>query len=185
MSDQSQETGGQPVQKPGAVTAIGVLNIVFGAISLIASGIVGLVNAFASQAMGALGEFGRALGEIDADAAEGVDMMERALEESGAAGTVRAAFTVGLIFSILQILLNAFLLAAGIMLLKASKSALAANRIYGFAAIALVVIQTIINAAIGLGVGWFGAIIGVVYPVLVLALVVYSKNVQNYLNAQG
>lgn len=183
MSDHPQDVGGQqPTQKPGAVTAFGVLNIVFGALSLIVSGIVGLVTAFASrfmnEGMGMLGELARETGSE-----REVEEMNRFLEESGVGGAVNAAFTSGLIFSILAILLNAFLLAAGIMLLKNSKAAIAANRLYGFIAIALVVVQIIVNAAIGLGIGWFGAIIGLVYPILVLALVAYNKSVKQYFEA--
>ncbi len=181
MSDQS--SGGAPA-RPGAATAFGVLSIIFGALSLILQGIVGMVSAFAARvsrgAMGFMSDVQGAIASEDPEAAEamGEAMGEAAKAARGALGG--GAFIANLLFAILAIAIAALLLAAGISLLKGSKNTIKLNQMYAYAAIGLVVVRTIVNIVIGLHVGWFGAIIGLVYPILILVLVVKSQDIENW-----
>lgn len=155
MSDENANVAPEPAgssgDKPGAVTAFGVLHIVFGAISIIGA-IIGLAGSVAGGAvMGALGA--RAGG----------------------------AFAVGIIFSILALFVAIILLIAGIMILGKKPKALGLSLVYVIASIAVRVINIIVSAIVfGGGVGWTFTIIGIAYPLVVLFAFYMNDDVKAY-----
>lgn len=176
MSDQTQGGG---VQRPGAASAFGILSIIFAGFSFIVTGLIGAIGAFTARVVGASAGIFGAIAESDPEAAEA--MGEAANMVRDAVGTTaQTAFLTTLIFAVLAIVIAAIQLAGGIGLLKGGEKTLNINKIYAFAAIGLSIVRIAVNLIIGLPVGWFGNIIGLAYPILILTLVVGNQAVQEW-----
>lgn len=194
MSDQNTNEGagapGGGGEKPGAIKAIGILNIIFGAF--------GIVNG--------LGRIGCSVGcrSLSGLAARelGGDIPMKALN---------SAMNMQILFSILGFAVSVLLLIAGIMLIKEKKKALGINLGYVIASIVVQVASIIVINSImsgvktmllesgaatgemeavlsGMGMGFtmvLGGLLGIAYPILVLLLVVINKKVKGYLEKAG
>lgn len=177
MSEQVQNGS----QKPGAVTAMGVLSIIFGSLAIIAQGIVGMVTAFAARVSSGsfLNELQTAVGEESDEAAEAMGEMANAFQ-SAAGVSAQMLFLTGLIFSILALIVAVLQLSSGIALLKGGQSAIKLNAIYAYSAIGVTVIRVVLYIIIGRPVAWFWSVFGLVYPILIIALVVNSATVKEW-----
>lgn len=176
MSDQTQ--GGE-LQRPGAATTFGILSIIFAGFSLIFTGLIGAIGAFTARAVRASGGIFGALAEADPEAAEAMGEAANMFRDAMGA-SAQTVFLSTLIFSVLAIVVAAVQLAAGVGLLKGGEKTLNINKIYAFAAIGLAVVRVVVNLVLGIPVGWFGNIIGLAYPILILTLVVGNQTVQEW-----
>lgn len=176
MSDQTQ---GDELQRPGAATTFGILSIIFAGFSLIFTGLVGAIGAFTARAVRASGGFFGALAEADPDAAEAMGEAANMFRDAVGA-SASTVFITTLLFSLLAIVIAAVQLAGGIGLLKGGEKTLNINKIYAFAAIGLVIVRVVVNIIVGVPVGWFGNIIGLAYPILILTLIVNNAAVQEW-----
>jgi hypothetical protein len=160
MSDQNtnqtpEASSGGGSARPGAVTAFGVLHIVFGALSIIGA-IIGLAG---SAAAGGL--------------ARGVGV------------STGGAVAVGVIFSILALGVSVILLIAGIMLLGGKKPAIKLSLVYVIASLGVRVLNIIVGLILGLGLGWTFTIIGIAYPLVVLFVLVMNEDAKAYIEKQS
>jgi hypothetical protein len=194
MSDQNMnEAAGAPAggsEKPGAVKAIGILNIIFGAF--------GIVNGLGriGCSVGCRSLSGLAAAEL------GADVPMKALN---------SAMNMQILFSVLGFAVSVLLLIAGILLVKEKKKAISINLVYVIASIVVQVASIIVINSImsgvktmlldsgvggremeavisGMGMGFtmvLGGLLGIAYPVLVLLLVVINKKVKAYLEKAG
>jgi len=145
---QPEASGGE---RPGAVTAFGILHIIFGAISILGA-IIGLAGALVGGAI---------------------------VGAAGVGGGGFVAVTV--IFSVLGLIVAVILLVAGIMLLGKKPAALTLSLVYVIASIAVRVINIIVSAIVfGGGVAWTFTIIGIAYPLVVLFALVLNDTVKQY-----
>ncbi len=138
---------------------------------------MGAVGAFTARA--SQGFFG-ALSQADPEAAEAVNEAANMFRDSFGA-SMQTVFLSTLIFAVLAIVISALQMAGGIGLLKGGQKTLNINKIYAFAAIGLAIVRVVVNIVVGLPVGWFGNIIGLAYPILILTLVVNNQKVQEWI----
>jgi hypothetical protein len=150
--------------RPGGLTALAVINFVFGGfgiigglITLALGGVASSAGSFSDELAKAARESARRSG--DPDAAEAMNK----LVGSGASDISTMFYVLG----IAGLILAALLIVAGVGYLKQSKKkGYVFGNIYGIAAIIVVVLQL---AMLGIGLG-FGSIFGLIYPIVTLAL---------------
>ena len=165
-------------KRPGGLTALAVLNFVFGGLAILI-GLGGIACGTAVSTSGnALQEFGRATGEATLQAArdqaeksgntEAVKRIDKDIERFRR--SLSSAPSLGAMYYIITLMVlatGAFLIVAGVGYLKQSrKSGYVFGNVYGIAGIIVVVLQM---AMLGAGFG-FGIIIGLAYPIVTLAL---------------
>jgi hypothetical protein len=165
-------------KRPGGLTALAVLNFVFGGLAIL-FGLGGIACGTAVSTSGsALQELGRATGEValqaardqaeksgDTETVKRIDKdIERLRSSSSSAPSLGAMYYT---ITLMVLAIGAFLIVAGVGYLKQSrKSGYVFGNIYGIAGIIVVVLQM---AMLGAGLG-FGIIIGLAYPIVTLAL---------------
>jgi len=151
-------------KRPGGLTALAVLNFVFGGFQIIG----GLMGLACSQAVSTTQSWSDQLGEAARQGAQSTgnrEAIRRANEAFGEAAQSASSFT--LMFGIFGLIVGALLIVAGIGYLKQSKkSGWMFGNIYGIAAIIVVILQI---AMIGIPL-WFLFILGLAYPIVTLAL---------------
>jgi hypothetical protein len=149
--------------RPGGLTALAVLNFVFGGFGIIGGLITlaaGSVVSSAGSLSDELADFGRRAAERSGDPNILEGMNRIAPEASSLSGMFY-------LLGILGLLLAAFLIVAGVGYLKQSKKiGYLFGNIYGIAAIIVVVLQI---AMVSAGFG-FMVILGLAYPIVTLAL---------------
>jgi hypothetical protein len=161
MSDENANVAPEPAgsseEKPGAVTAFGVLHIVFGSLGII-GGIIGLAGtAFAGG-------------------------VARSFGVTSTGGAVASM----IIFAILALAVSIILLIAGIMVVGGKKNGLKLSFVYVIASIASRVLEIIISAIIfKAGVRWTFSIIGIAYPLVVLFAFYMNDKVKAYFGKSG
>ncbi len=168
-------------KKPGAVSAMGVLSIIFGALAIIVQGIAGMVSAFGARVSsgGFLNELQSAVGAESEEAADAMGEMASAFQ-SAAGVSAQTLFLTGLVFSVLALVVAVLQLSSGIALVKGGPSAIKLNAIYAYSAIGVTVIRVVLYVVIGRPVAWFWSVFGLVYPILIIALVVKSTAVKEW-----
>ena len=105
----------------------------------------------------------------------------------GLAGSFALAAILGpkfafvIIFAIIGLLFAALLIFAGVTLIANKKNAVQVNFLYAILSVAYAVINTIVQTAIiGSPIGWFGLILGLVYPALIFFLIVRNEEVKKF-----
>jgi len=152
------------VKRPGGLTALAVLNFVFGGFGIIGGLMALAVGGVASSAGNWSEELAKAARETARRSgdAEAIDAANKVF--APAANEVSGMFYI---LGILGLLLAAFLIVAGVGYLKQSrKIGYMFGNIYGIAAIIVVILQI---AMLGAGFG-FMVILGLAYPIITLAL---------------
>jgi|GEM_PF-680326 len=151
-------------KRPGGLTALAVLNFVFGGFGIIGGLMALAVGSVASTASNWSDELGNAAREAARRSgdAEAIDAMNKIV--APAAQEVSGMFYI---LGIAGLILAAFLIVAGVGYLKQSrKVGWLFGNIYGVAAIIVVILQI---AMLGAGFG-FMVILGLAYPIVTLAL---------------
>ncbi len=148
-------------KRPGAATAAGVLEIVFGAIGAIVALVGGLIGSLATA---------------------GAAYMTDSSVVGG--GTVAAVGTIILIASILTLILSIIGLIAGIMIMSSKKAGIGLSQVYIWGSLVVTVAMFIIKIVGGLGPDIVSLIIGAVIPVVILILIM-NKAVKEYFAAQA
>jgi len=156
-----------PGKRPGGLTALAVLNFVFGGFGIIGGLMAMLVGGVASSAGGSLDKLAEAARQAaresaqrsgDADAIEAANRLAPAAQE---------ASTLFYILGIFALVTAGLLIVAGVGYLKQSKkTGWMFGNVYGIAAIIIVFLQI---AMVGIGFG-IGTILGLAYPIVTLAL---------------
>ena len=150
-------------KRPGGLTALAVLNFVFGGFGILGGMWNLLFGAVASSAGGMQDEFakfGREMAKQSGDP-NAIDAMNKI---APAASSVSSMFYI---LGILGLVLAGFLIVAGVGYLKQSKKkGYMFGNIYGIAGIVVAILSMLILPWI-LG---FGAIFGLIYPIVTLAL---------------
>ena len=157
-----------PVAKrPGGLTALAVLNFVFGGFGIIGGLMALVVGGVASSSGGAFDEFAKATREAARQAAQKSGDAEAIEAMNKIAPVAKEASTMFYILGILGLILAALLIVAGVGYLKQSKKiGYLFGNAYGVAAIIVVILQIVM---LGAGFG-FTMILGLAYPVITLAL---------------
>ena len=153
-----------PAKRPGGLTALAVLNFVFGGFGIIG----GLITLLAGGVVSSSGDFSKEFARgMRRAAAESNDPNAAEIANKLAGGDASSLGMMFYILGILGLILAAFLIVAGVGYLKQSKGkGWMFGNIYGVSAVIVVFLQI---AMLGAGFG-FGVILGLAYPIITLAL---------------
>jgi hypothetical protein len=150
----SAPPSGAPLVRPGGLTALAVLNFVFGGLGAIGTIVIMIGLAAAKTLMTGMEAGARNSG--DPNAQEAVAQIQAATSQ------VSSFIWVGLLIALVAVVL---LFVAGVGYLKMSRMGYLAGNAYG----ALAILGNIISVASGGGFG-AGTFIGLAYPVITLIL---------------
>jgi hypothetical protein len=153
-------------KRPGGLTALAVLNFVFGGIGAIVFLLALIGGAALSSAGGSLEEFARKTA-IEAAERSGDPEAIKAAKELNKITSSGPNMGVYYLVTITGLVSAGLLITAGVGYIKQSrKKGYVFGNAYGILAIVLVILQI---AALGSGFG-FGTILGLAYPIITLAL---------------
>lgn len=148
----------QVPQAPASVKVFGILNIVFGGLTILIYGVVGVL-------------IGMIFG--------GSGLMSMGLAAAGSSGAGGAAAMVS-VFMIITLLLAIFELIVGIRMVKQIPQSIKLAMYWAVASIVVTIISIIMAGRFG-----FIGVSGLIYPVLMLVLVVFNKQVREWVAARA